>query len=132
MKKVSVCHIVVHYLKIHLRILLCNYIFLLLFLMFQRSSVSPAEREKYRSRSPDVDPDLKRRKEDKLGGHVSSLPHWRLFTARYSKTQMIVGAVCNILFCHEGMLLGPLRYYVISQFKIVASCIFKILFPDKD
>lgn len=42
-------------------------------LMFQRSSVSPAEREKYRSRSPDVDTDLKRRKEDKLGGHVSSL-----------------------------------------------------------
>jgi hypothetical protein len=40
--------------------------------MFQRSSVSPAEREKYRSRSPDVEPDLKRRKEDKLGGHVSS------------------------------------------------------------
>ncbi|PNF33282.1 hypothetical protein B7P43_G10615 [Cryptotermes secundus] len=36
-----------------------------------RSSVSPAEREKYRSRSPDVDPDLKRRKEDKLGGHES-------------------------------------------------------------
>jgi hypothetical protein len=34
--------------------------------------VSPAEREKYRSRSPDVEPDLKRRKEDKLGGHVSS------------------------------------------------------------
>jgi hypothetical protein len=42
-----------------------------LFLLFQRSSVSPAEREKYRSRSPDVEPDLKRRKEDKLGGHVS-------------------------------------------------------------
>ena len=41
--------------------------------MLQRSSVSPAEREKYRSRSPDVDTDLKRRKEDKLGGHVSSI-----------------------------------------------------------
>ncbi|XP_021933709.1 protein groucho-like isoform X2 [Zootermopsis nevadensis] len=36
-----------------------------------RSSVSPAEREKYRSRSPDVEHDLKRRKEDKLGGHES-------------------------------------------------------------
>ncbi|KAJ9597659.1 hypothetical protein L9F63_011493, partial [Diploptera punctata] len=36
-----------------------------------RSSVSPAEREKYRSRSPDVEPELKRRKEDKLGGHES-------------------------------------------------------------
>jgi hypothetical protein len=66
MMQVPVCHIP------HFLILLCNYMFLLLFLMFKRSSVSPAEREKYRTRSPDVDPDLKRRKEDKLGGHVSS------------------------------------------------------------
>nr|CAD7430810.1 unnamed protein product [Timema monikensis] len=34
-----------------------------------RGSVSPGEREKYRSRSPDVEPELKRRKDDKLG-HV--------------------------------------------------------------
>nr|CAD7418867.1 unnamed protein product [Timema poppensis] len=32
-----------------------------------RGSVSPGEREKYRSRSPDVEPELKRRKDDKLG-----------------------------------------------------------------
>ena len=38
----------------------------------QRSSVSPAEREKYRTRSPlDIESDTKRRKEDIKVNHVS-------------------------------------------------------------
>lgn len=41
--------------------------------LFQRNSVSPAEREKYRPRSPPEMEDSKRRKEDKLT-HVSQDP----------------------------------------------------------
>ena len=42
------------------------------FLQFQRNSVSPAEREKYRPRSPlDNDSDAKRRKEEIKVNHVS-------------------------------------------------------------
>lgn len=44
--------------------------------LFQ-NSVSPGDRDKYRSRSPpDVEPDVKRRKEDKLG-HVSNIFFFR-------------------------------------------------------
>lgn len=42
--------------------------------LFQRNSVSPAEREKYRPRSPPELEDSKRRKEDKLT-HVSQRAH---------------------------------------------------------
>jgi hypothetical protein len=102
MIQVLVCHIA------HFLILLCNYMFLLLSVMFQRSSVSPAEREKYRTRSPDVDPDLKRRKEDKLGGHVSSLiDHCLLLDI--PKHMWVIEAVCIIwFFFYEDAFLGPL------------------------
>lgn len=40
------------------------------FLSFQRSSISPAEREKYRPRSP-PEPDMKKMKKDEKDGHVS-------------------------------------------------------------
>lgn len=50
---------------------LCTYALVSLFLL-QRNSISPAEREKYRPRSP-VEPEHKKMKKEEKDGHVSAI-----------------------------------------------------------
>lgn len=51
--------------------------FPMIFSFFQRNSVSPAEREKYRQRSPVELEDSKRRKEDKMTNVSTQKKIWK-------------------------------------------------------
>lgn len=71
--------------------------------LFQRNSVSPAEREKYRPRSPPELEDSKRRKEDKLT-HVSQGPIKTAETIT-SKNIQIFLVTLRIVYAEYSMLL---------------------------
>lgn len=84
--------------------------------LFQRNSVSPAEREKYRPRSPPELDDSKRRKEDKLT-HVSQEPTKMAYTLTHiHNTYIVYFLLRSIRSVFSGVFYANLRYDLSSCF----------------